>query len=80
MKKAVSFGAAAIAQYIHQNNTSAIKKRPQEKSFFSIFLDTKLNKNCSKVLSLHGTELWMQNFLIILFSGPSVMLTTDSKK
>ena len=29
MQKAISFGAAAIAQYIYQNNTSAIKERPQ---------------------------------------------------
>ena len=80
MLKTISFGAVAIAQYIYQNNTSAIKERPQETQFFSIFLDTQLNKNCFKILSRHGTELWMPDFLIILFSGPSVMLTTDSKK
>ena len=80
MQKAISFGASAIAQYIYQNNTSAIKERPQEIHFFSIFLDTQLNKNYSKILSRHGTELWMPDFYIILFSGPSVMLTTDSKK
>ena len=80
MQKAISFGPAAKAQYIYQNNTSAIKERPQETQFFSIFLDTQLNKNCFKILSRHGTELWMPDFLIILFSGPSVMLTTDNKK
>ena len=80
MLKTISFGAVAIAQYIYQNNTSAIKERPQEIHFFSIFLDTQLNKNYSKVLSRHGTELWMPDFYIILFSGPSVMLTTDGKK
>ena len=80
MQKAISFGATAIAQYIYQNKTSAIKDRPQETPFFKKFWDTQLNKNCSKVLSRHGTELWMQDLLIILFSGPSVMLTNDSKK
>ena len=34
----------------------------------------------AEVLSRHGTELWMPDFLIILIFGPSVMLTTDSKK
>ena len=80
MLKTLSFGAVAIAQYIYQNNTSAKKERPQEIHFFSIFLDTQLNKNYSKVLSRHGTELWMPDFYIILFSEPSVKLTTDSKK
>ena len=80
MQKVISFGATNIAQYIYQNKTSAIKEKPQETSCFSIFLDTQQNKNCSKVLSRHGTELWMPDFLIILFFGPSVMLTTDRKK
>ena len=56
------------------------KREARKNTIFSIFLDTQLNKNCSKVLSQHGTELWIPDFLIILFSGPSVMLTTDSKK
>ena len=30
MQKAISFEATAIAKYIYQNNTSAIKERPQE--------------------------------------------------
>ena len=80
MQKAISFGASAIAQYIYQNNTSAIKERPEKTPFFQFFLDTQLNKNCSKVLHEHKKELWMPDFLIILFSGPSVMLTTDGKK
>ena len=80
MQKVISFEATAIAKYIYQNNTSAIKERSQETLCFSIFLDTQQNKNCSKVLSRHGTELWMPDFLIILFFGPSVMLTTNSKK
>ena len=80
MQNVISFDAIAIAQYIYKNNTSAIKERPQETSCFSIFLDTQQNKNCSNILSRHGTELWMPDFLIILFFGPSVMLTTDSKK
>ena len=80
MQKAKSFGATAIAYCIYQNNTSAKKERPQETSYFSFFLDTQQNKNCSKVLSQHGTELWMPDLLIILFFGPSLMLTTDSKK
>ena len=80
MQKGISFEATAMAQYIYQNKTSAIKERPQETSCFSISLDTRQNKNCSKALSRHGTELWMLDFLIILFFGPSVMLTTDSKK
>ena len=46
----------------------------------SIFFDSQQNKNCFKVLSLHGTKLWMPYFLIILFFGTSVMLTVDSKK
>ena len=79
MQKAISFGDTAIAQYIYQNNTSAIKVMPQETQYFSIFLDTQQNKKCSKVLSRHGTEQWMPDFLIILFFGPSVMLTTESK-
>ena len=80
MQKAISFEVTAIAQYIYQNNTPAIKERPKETSCFLIFMDTQQNKNCSKVLSQHGTELWMPDFLIILFFGPSVMLTTDCKK
>ena len=80
MQKAISFEATAIAKYIYQNNTSAKKERPQETSYFSIFLDIQQNKNCSKVLSRHGTELWMADFLIISFLEPSVMLTTHSKK
>ena len=64
MQKAISFEAKAIAQYIYQNNTSAKKERPQETSYFSFF----------------WTELWMPYLPIILFFGPSVMLTTDSKK
>ena len=80
MQKAISFGASAIAQYIYQNNTLAIKERPEKTQFFQFFLDTQLNKNCSKVLHEHKKELWMPDFLIILFSGPSVMLTTDGKK
>ena len=43
-------------------------------------MDTQQNKRCSKVLSRHGTEQWMPDFLIILFFVPSVMLTTDCKK
>ena len=80
MQEAISFEATAIAQFIYQNNTSVIKERPQETSCFSIILDTQQNKNCSKVMSRHGTELWMSDFLIILFFGPSVMLSTTSKK
>ena len=80
MQKATSFEATAIAKYIYQNNTSAIKERRQETSYFSFFLDTQQNKKCSIVLSRHGTELWMSDFLIISFFGPSIMLTTDSKK
>ena len=80
MQKGISFEATAIAQYIYQNNTSAIKEMPQETSCFSNFLDTQQNKNCANILSQHGTELWMPDFLIILFFGPSVMLTTDGKK
>ena len=38
MKKAVSFGAAAIAQYIHQNNTSAIKKEAQRRTIVFNFI------------------------------------------
>ena len=49
MQKAISFEVIAIAQYIYQNNTSAMKERPQEISYF-LFLDTQQNKNCSKVL------------------------------
>ena len=37
MQKAISFGAAAIAQYIHQNNNQAMKERPQETPFFFNF-------------------------------------------
>ena len=37
LQKAMSFVAATIAQYIYQNNTSAIKERPQETSCFSFF-------------------------------------------
>ena len=51
MQKAIFFGTTAIAKYIYQNNTSHIKQRPQETSYFSIFLGTHQNKNCSKVLS-----------------------------
>ena len=80
MQKAISFEATAIAQYMYQNKTSAIKERPEETSCFFIFLDTQQNKNCSKVLSRYGTELWMPDFLITLFFEPSVILTTDSKK
>ena len=40
MQKAIFFEATAIAKYIYQNNTSAIKGRSQETSCFSIFLDT----------------------------------------
>ena len=80
MQKATSFGDTDIAQYIYQNNTSAKKERPEETSYFLICFDTQQNKNCSKVLSRHGTELWMPDLLMILFFGPSVMLTTDSKK
>ena len=36
-KKTISFEATAIRQYIYQNNTSAIKERPQETSCFPIF-------------------------------------------
>ena len=79
MQKAISFEATAIAQYIYQNINSAIKERPQETSCFSFFLDTQQNKNCSNILSRHGTELWMPDFLIILFFGPSVKLTTKCK-
>ena len=80
MQKGISFEATAIAQYIYQNNISAIKERPQETSCFSICLDTQQNKNCSKVLSQHGTELWMPDCIMILFFGSSVMLTTDCIK
>ena len=80
MQKAISFEATAIAQYIYQMNTSVIKERPEETSCFAIFLDTQQNKNSSKILSRHGTELWMPHFLIILFFGPSVRLRIDSKK
>ena len=80
MQKATSFGATAIAQYIYQNNTSAKKESPKKHHIFQFFFDTQQNKNCSKVLSRHGTELWMPDLLMILFFGPSVMLTTDSKK
>ena len=38
--------------------------------FFLIALDTQKNKNCSKVLSPHGTELWMPDFHIIFFLDP----------
>ena len=41
---AISFGATAIAQYIYQNNTSAIKERPQETSYFTIFWTTSQTK------------------------------------
>ena len=47
---------------------------------FQKILDTQENKFFWKVLSRHGTELWMPNFLIILFYWPLVMLTTDSEK
>ena len=70
----------ALTQKIYQNNTSVIKERLQETSFLSIFLYTQQNKNCFKVLSRHGTELWIPDFLIILFFGPSVMLTVYTKK
>ena len=56
------------------------KREARKNTIFSIFFDTQLNKNCSKVLHEHKKELWMPDFLLILFSGPSVMLTTDGKK
>ena len=37
MQKVMAFEAIAIAQYINQNTTSAIKERPQETLCFSIF-------------------------------------------
>ena len=42
--KVKSFEATAIAQYIFQNNTSAIKERPQETPFYSIFLGHPANQ------------------------------------
>ena len=49
-------------------------------SMLEQFLFCWVSKKNSKVMTKHGTELWMQDILIILFFGPSVRLTTDCKK
>ena len=39
MQKAISFEATAIAKYIYQNNTSAIKERSQRNIVFFKFFE-----------------------------------------
>ena len=45
MQKVISFEATAIAQYIYQNNTSALKERPQETSMFFNFFGYPAKQN-----------------------------------
>ena len=55
------------------------REAPRNTIFFNFFGHL-AKQNCFKILSPHEAELWMPDFLIILFSGPLVMLTTDSKE
>ena len=66
---------------IHLSKQHFCHKRESPRNImFLNFFFTQRNKSCYIVLSRQWTELWMPDFLIILFFGPSVLLTTDSKK